>query len=354
MFSRRRFFKALAMSLAAGAAGSAQALSSDSAVAERTTFSMGTVVGFRVYGPEASKAEAWLDAADSEMERLASELTVHAEKSPLLEVMRRSGEAVAVPDDVYEAMAAALQVARESGSAFEPTIGKLVDVWKIGFGGDVVPSELEIRRALQFVDWRRVQLARKGGQAFIQIGKGQDVDLGGIAKGYIGTKLAAYLKGLGARKALLNLGGNIVLVGSAPSGQPWKIGLQHPDEERNDYFAVLEAEDESVITSGAYERKIEVKGKEYGHILSPLTGHPVSTDLSSVSIADRDGAKADAWCTAFFAMGREKAEKLLASRRDIEAVLMSKDCRTVWMTPGIAKRCQVTDSSVKDVLIIQR
>ena len=359
MLSRRQLIRAMSLFLAAAGAPAARALVPASAgasvaSAEKTTFSMGTIVSFKVCGPTQEKAAAWLEAADAEMGRLASVLTVHAEESPLLDVMRRSGEAVAVPPEVAECLSMALEVARDSHRAFEPTIGKLVDVWKIGFGGESVPSAAALREALRYVDYRRVKVWKKNGQDYVRIGRGQDVDLGGIAKGYIGTKLATELKTLGAKSALMSLGGNIVLVGSAPSGAPWRIGLQHPDEERNGYFAVLDAEDESVITSGAYERKIEVKGKSYGHILSPVTGRPVATDLSSVSIASKDGAKADAWCTALFAMGREKAQALLASRRDIEAVLMSRDCRSVWMTPGIASRCEVTDPSVKNVRTIRR
>ena len=359
MLTRRQLIRALGLALAASGIPAARALvpaqaGAVAASAEKTTFSMGTVVSFKVCGPTQEQASVWLEAADAEMGRLASLLTVHAEKSPLLDVMRRSGEAVAVPPEVAECLKAALVVARDSGRAFEPTIGKLVDVWKIGFGGESVPADAAIREALRYVDYRRVKVWRKGGQDYVRIGRGQDVDLGGIAKGYIGTKLAAELKVLGAKSALMSLGGNVVLVGSSPSGAPWRIGLQHPDEERNGYFAVLEAEDESVITSGAYERKIEVKGKSYGHILSPVTGRPVATDLSSVSIASKDGALADAWCTALFAMGQEKARRLLASRRDLEAVLMSRDCRSVWMTPGIAARCEVTDPSVKNVHTIRR
>lgn len=358
MLSRRRLFAASAAALAsAGLARPALSLApgaSSAVAAEKATFSMGTLISLRVYGPDEDRAGAWLDAADREMNRLADILTVHADESPILEVMRRSGEAVEVPEEAAEAVAASLRVARESGGAFEPTIGKLVDVWKIGFGGNRVPSDREIREALRFVGWERVRVTESGGRHYVRVAKGQDLDLGGIAKGYIGSRMAMYLRELGAKKALLNLGGNVVLVGSNPEGNPWRIGLQHPAEERNGFFAVLESEDESVITSGAYERKMEVNGREYGHILSAKTGRPVATDLSSVSIADRDGAKADAWCTAFFAMGKDRALRILASRPDIEAVLMSRDCRTVWMTPGIEKRCEVTDSSVKTIAVLKR
>ncbi|MCG5031632.1 FAD:protein FMN transferase [Mesosutterella sp. OilRF-GAM-744-9] len=354
MLTRRNLLKSLAAcSLPVLPAAAAETGSGEPQLyqAEKNTFSMGTLIGLTVYAPTEDKASAWLEAADEEMNRLADILTVHGDSSPMIEVIRQSGRPVAVPEEAAEAVAAALKVAKESDSAFEPTIGKLVDVWKIGFGGKAVPSDKEILRARSFVDWRRVRVFRRGEQDYVQIGRGQDIDLGGIAKGYIGTRMALYLKELGARKALFNLGGNVVVIGSSPAGRPWRIGLQHPAEERNDYFAVLSAEDESVITSGAYERKLVINGRQYGHILSPKTGYPVQTDLSSVTIADRDGAKADAWCTALFAMGRKKAFGMLRRRPDIEAALMSSDYRTVWLTPGLARRCEVTDPAVRKVVL---
>ncbi|MCI5851202.1 MAG: FAD:protein FMN transferase [Sutterellaceae bacterium] len=355
MISRRRLLSSLLPLAAVAWCRGGEALQPEAeAFADRTTFSMDTVVSFRVYGPTGEQAKKWIDLAQEEMNRLAGLMTVHSDASPLLDVIRNSGREVEVPQETAEDVSAALAVARDSDGAFEPTIGKVVDVWKIGFGGKSVPPKEKIEEALKYVDWKRVRVSERDGLHFIRIAPGQDIDMGGIAKGDIGTRLARYLESLGAKRALLNLGGNVVLLGAAPGGKPWRIGLQHPREERNGFFAVLEAESESVITSGAYERNIEAGGKTYGHILSPKTGYPVETDLSSVTIVDRDGAKADAWCTALFALGGKRAREVLSRRGDLNAVLMSADCTTVWMTEGIAARCVVTDPEVMERVVIPR
>ncbi len=352
-FSRRTLLKA-ASSLMLPAVIPGFAHAADLKEVSHAALSMGTLVTMKLYGSDEVVCETAADAALAEMERIASEITVHADESSLLSVIRHSGEKTAVTPDVAAIVRQSLAVAQESGQAFEPTIGKLVDVWKIGFGGSRVPSESEIREALSFVDYRKVQVTEEAGEDFIQIARGQDLDMGGIAKGYIGTKMAEVIAKTGVRHALISLGGNVVLVGNSPSGRSWNIGLQDPREERNGYFAVLQSEDESVVTSGAYERYMKIGGKSYGHILSARTGYPAETDLSSVTVIDKDGAKADAWCTAFFALGCKETLEILRRRADIEAVLLSADAKTVWMTPGAAARCTVTDRNIMERVVIGR
>ena len=108
----------------------------------------------------------------------------------------------------------ALTIADMTHSAFEPMIGPLVNLWKIGFGGDHVPSDEAIKEAIRRVDHRHVRVTEENGKSgSCKIGRDQNVDMGAIAKGYIGQKLAEKLKAAGATHALLDLGGNIVAMG---------------------------------------------------------------------------------------------------------------------------------------------
>ena len=185
MIFRRHFLQATLPLIASAAAPAAfAAVSQESEFsAQKTTFSMGTMIFLQVYAPTQEKADLWLGKADDEMNRLASLMTVHEADSPLLEVIRHSGTDVEVPPEVAEVVEDSIVVARESDGAFEPTIGKLVDVWKIGFGGKAVPSEAAIREALKYVDWRKIRVTRRDGKCYIYIAPGQDIDMGGIAKG---------------------------------------------------------------------------------------------------------------------------------------------------------------------------
>ncbi len=309
------------------------------------SLSMGTVVSARVFAPEADEARRLALLVQSEIERFEDMMSVHKE-TVLNEVNRRSGEAVEVTPEIAEMTREALWAAGETDGAFDPTIGTVVNLWKIGFGGSSVPSDEDVARAASLVDYRKVHVTEEGGKNFLQVAPGQSLDMGGIAKGYIGQKLAESLKREGAVHALLDLGGNVVAVGEKLPGAPWRIGLQWPDQTRGAYFAVVGARDESVITSGAYERNFEKDGERYGHILSGKTGRPAVTDIGSVTIVDRNGARADALCTALFGMGWEKARSFLAAHRDVEAVLLKNDLKTVLVTAGLLERFSIASEGM--------
>ena len=148
-------------------------------------------------------------------------------------------------------------------------------------------------------------------------------------------------------RAIVDLGGNVALLNSAPSGRAWRVGVQDPKADRGETLAVIEAKNESVITSGDYERYMDAEGKTYGHILSGKTGRPVPVSFSSVTIVDADGAKADGWCTALFAMGREKALAYLRENPEIRAFLLSPDEKTAWVSEGLAPRLTLLAPDVK-------
>lgn len=314
---------------------------------------MGTVVSAKLLGKTPEDVKRYAGLVESEVKRYDDMMSVHKE-TPLNEVNRRAGEAVPVTPEIAEMSRMALEIADETGSAFEPMIGPLVNLWKIGFGGNEVPSDEAIKRAIELVDHRKVRVWEENGQWFMQIGKGQNVDMGAIAKGYIGQKLAEKLVEAGATHGLLDLGGNVVAIGEKFPGQPWRIGLQSPDKERGSYFAVISAANESVITSGAYERNFEKNGRRYGHILSPATGRPVTTDIASVTIVDSHGARADALCTALFAMGWDRAEAFLRAHPEVHAVLLKENLEDALVSEALRNKIQPYDSNLRMHFIEQQ
>ena len=306
------FSSALALSLCSFSAFAADALVADEDVLYETQYSglaMGTLISARVIAADAATAEKLEAGLADRIEDYETLFTVHR-TGPLAEVNRRAGLWTEVDCRIAELAEKAKGVARDSDRAFEPTIGTLVNVWKIGFGGDRVPERKAIDEALRHVDYTQIETRNENGRCSMRIGKGQSIDLGAIAKGWIGTAIVEDLRRGGAQAA------------------------------------VVEARGESVITSGAYERKIETNGKSYGHILSAVTGMPVQTDIASVTIVDADGAEADGWCTALFAMGMEKAVAKVAQRRDMKVLLLDKSLKTVWVSRALADRIEIRDPQV--------
>ena len=311
---------------------------------------MGTLITARLISPDAKAAQKLEELVSERVDDYETLFTVHRE-GPLYEVNKRSGEWVEVDCRITELTEKAKAIAEASDRAFEPTIGTLVNVWKIGFGGDQVPARSDIDAALKKVDYTKIETQREDNVCRMRIGKGQSIDLGAIAKGWIGTALINDLKLAGASNVLLDLGGNVALLGKSPSGRDWNVGIQRPDKERGEIFAVAAASDESVITSGAYERKIEKDGKTYGHILSPVTGMPVATDIASVTIIDKNGARADGWCTALFAMGSQKAIKQMSENKDLGVFILDSTLKKAWVSRCIADRVRLQDKSI-DLTVI--
>lgn len=315
-----------------------------------TNLAMGTLVQVRLFAPDEKTAQKALETFEAKVDEYARLFTVHAE-GPLNDVNRLAGSWVAVDCRVAGLVESAKELAQASDRAFEPTIGTLVNVWKIGFGGTDHPDEAAIQAALKKVDYRRISLDMAPKACRVKIDEGQSLDLGAIAKGWIGTQLTKDIAALGVKHAIVDLGGNVALLGNSATGRKWRVGVQRPDADRGTTMAVIEGENESVITSGAYERNIESKGKRYGHILSAVTGEPVATDIGSVTIVDADGARADGWCTALFALGTQKGVEMLKRHKELKAFIVDDQLKRAWVSRTLADRVTLLDESIKITVV---
>jgi thiamine biosynthesis lipoprotein len=247
-------------------------------------------------------------------------------------VNRNAGIApVKVHSEFLFVLEKALHYAAVSGGAFDPTVGPLVRLWGIGTEKEQVPPADELEQALSLVDYRDLKIDRERGTAFLAR-RGQALDLGAVAKGYAADEAARIIRDAGVKRAIIDLGGNIMMVGSRRSGffifgkeEPWRIGVQDPLEERGAYFGVLQVRGQSVVTSGVYERYFEKNGRRYHHILSTTDGYPSDAGLLSVTVTADSSADADALSTALFCLGYEKGSALLDSVPGAGAVFVFKD-----------------------------
>jgi thiamine biosynthesis lipoprotein len=252
---------------------------------------------------------------------------------------------VKVRADLLEVLEKALHYAALSNGAFDPTVGPLVQLWGIGTDSQRIPGDEEIARALELVNWRDVVIARGAGTVFLRW-KGMALDLGGIAKGYAGDEAARIAREANVKRALVDLGGNIVTLGwrhqKKKEPLPWRIGIQNPISGRGTYIGVLTVHDASVVTSGVYERYFESNGKRYHHILSTANGYPVENGLLSVTIVTAGSTDADALSTAVFTLGFERGKALIDSIPETEAIFVFND-RSVRITGGLAGIFTLTD-----------
>jgi thiamine biosynthesis lipoprotein len=173
------------------------------------------------------------------------------------------------------------------------------------------------------------------------------LDLGAIAKGYAGDEAARIAGEAKVKRAIFDLGGNIVALGwreqKKNESLPWRIGIQNPVSGRGAYLGVVPVHDMSVVTSGVYERNFESGGKRYHHLLSTTDGYPVENGLLSVTIVTASSTDADALSTVVFTLGFERGKALVDSIPDTEAIFIFDD-RSVRITAGLRGIFTLTDN----------
>ena len=154
---------------------------------------------------------------------------------------------------------------------------------------------------------------------------GMGLDLGAIAKGYIADRIKEYLKKEGVEHALINLGGNVLCLGDKPEGTAFRIGVQKPFGESTETLTICPIEDQSLVSSGTYERFFQKDGRLYHHILNPKTGYPYDNGLTAVTIRSDDSLTGDALSTTVFALGEEKGLELLNRLDGVEGFVVRED-----------------------------
>ncbi len=304
-------------------------------------FAMDTYMELRVWGPEELVSEAGELLTD-----LEARLSVTDPDSEI-SGLNRTGEAD-LSADTAALLAESLALCRRTAGALDLTVYPLVRAW--GFTGDAfrVPAPDEIEELLARVGYEDVDLT--GTHA--ELPAGAALDLGSVAKGYAGRRIAERLRAAGVTSALLNLGGNVQTVGAKPDGSPWRVAIRDPDGEG--LLGTLDVEDLAVVTSGGYERCFTENGVTYWHILDPATGYPAKNGLVSVTVAGADGLVCDALSTALFVMGPERAADFWRESGDFEAVLVTED-GAILITEGLADCfAPMEDYSGAEVTVIRR
>lgn len=298
-------------------------------------FALDTVIDITAWG---DNAETAVTAASKEIYRLENLFSVTKEQSDIFRLNSAGGAETAVNDEVYYLLEKAKSASETSFGKFDATIYPVMKLWGFTEKEYRVPEEEEISDALTHVGYENIILS-EGNQ--VTLLNGAQLDLGGIAKGYIGDKAAQAMKDAGVEYGLISLGGNVRTIGEKPEGEKWSIGIKHPDS--NAYFATISTKECSVITSGAYQRNFTYEGITYHHIIDPETGNPSCSDAVSVTIVGQDGALCDALSTALFAGGSTFAEELRKSYDSFEYIILTKD-NMVYVSEGLKEDFSLQES----------
>lgn len=313
---------------------------------EKTGYYLGTVCTLKIYD---KGKKAALDDAFKRIEKSENQATLTKSGSELDAINENAGiKPVKVSDDMWPLMEKAMHYSIESEGAFDMAIGAITDLWKIGLPGARVPAQSEIDLALPLVDYHDVVLNKEDKTVFLKK-KGMRLDFGGIAKGYIADQVRTVFKEHGVTTAIIDLGGNIIVMGKSPAAKdkPWTIGVQDPNEARGVSVGTIQGQDVSVVTAGIYEHYLKVDGHTYIYLLNHKTGYPYENNLASVTIVSPKSVDGDALSNAVFNKGIVDGMKLINQKPDnIQAIMITKD-KKIYLSDGLKDKFELSNESYK-------
>ena len=266
---------------------------------------LGTSITLQVFGARDKKV---INDSFALIDHYEDILTVNRDESEVMDVNHAAGKkAVQVSSGTYDLIKLAVEESREN-FGFNALIGPIVKLWSIGFKNAHVPEPEQIKERMKLIDPYSVDLNDLDQTVYLKKA-GMKLDLGGIAKGWIADRIRDLWRAYGVHAGIINLGGNILLVGDSPkraNGQ-WSVGVQDPKEPRGKNITSVMVPQCSAVTSGTYERYLEVAGHKYHHLIDPRTGYPVETNLAGVTTFTKDSVEAEIECKRLFFAGKPLA-----------------------------------------------
>lgn len=305
----------------------------------KTDFYFDTVVSLTIYDTpdNQTKVETLLDETMAECARYDDLLNAYKEGSEIWQINNAAGEWVFVSDETKNMIYEALKFCDMTNGGIDITIKPVKDLWDFDpDGSHAIPLDTFLSKAISHVNYRLIET--EGNK--IRLGDPEaQIDPGFIAKGFIADELKAFLLTKNVDCAIINLGGNVQTIGAKPDGSLFSVGIQKPWADNGVYSKIVELGDfarnsdsksmkepqTAVATSGVYERYFQKGDTIYHHILNPLNGMPVQTDLDSVTIIAHSATDADALSTTCLILGSEKAESYIRSLENIDAILIKQD-----------------------------
>lgn len=278
-----------------------------------------TVINVRIY-----------DAADDSILKRCEELckkydamfSNKIEDSEISKINQAGGAPVEVSAETITLIQKGIYYSELSGGVFDITIGSVSALWDFKAETPSLPDAAAIADAVSHVNYKNIIIRDNTVRLLDPYAR---LDVGAVAKGYIADRLRDYLEDEGIRHALIDLGGNIIAMGSKPDGSDYNIGIQRPFGETGTPITSIKLSDKSIVTSGVYQRYFKEGDNIYHHILDPDTGYPRENNLYSVTIITNSSLTADALSTTCFLLGYDRGMNLVNQLDNVDAVFITDD-----------------------------
>ncbi|MCB0275313.1 MAG: FAD:protein FMN transferase [Calditrichaeota bacterium] len=280
---------------------------------------------FEISAVSADPQVAWeaIRAAISEINRIEHLISSWDSLSQTSRINRMAGiEPVAVDPELYQLIERAKKVSVITGGAFDISYASMDRVWFYDGRMTALPSPEAIAASVALINYRDIELNPAQTTVFLR-NKGMKIGFGAIGKGYAADRAKEVMLNLGIASGVVNAGGDLVAWGKQEDERDWQVGIADP-RNKEDIISWLSTSEKAVVTSGNYEKFVELEGKTYGHIIDPRTGWPVG-GLKSVTIICPSGELADALATSVFILGENDGLALINKMKGIECILVTAD-----------------------------
>ena len=288
----------------------------------KTGFYFDTVIQVTIY--DAGK-KSCLDDCMKIAEKYENMLSPTIEGSDIWNINHSNGEPVTVSAETAELLNTALFYCEMSGGRIDLTMETVSNLWDFHADNETstrIPDKDMLAAALSHVDYHNLLIEN---DTVTLLDPDSVISLGFIAKGYIADKIKEYLLSQNVKNAIINLGGNLLAVGTRPDGTPFQFGIQMPFDEQGSTITTLSVSDKSTVSSGVYERYFYQDNILYHHILDTASGYPVQNHLLGVTILSDSSTMGDALSTTCFVLGLDDGMELIESLEDVEAIFITDD-----------------------------
>lgn len=297
---------------------------------QRTSLFFDTYITITIYDQNAD--EKLLDACEDLAAYYELCFSPTLKTSDLYKLNHSKGEPVEVHAETAQLIEDALYYCSLTDGQIDLTIEPVSRLWNFSSQSlsqnydHALPDSQALKDALTHVNYRNIKVEQN---KITLLDPDAQISLGFIAKGYIADAMKSYLKEQGVTSALINLGGNILAIGNKSGNQPFNVGIQKPFDKQGIPLLTLGISDQSLVSSGIYERYFELNNKLYHHILNPQTGYPITNELYGVTILSDSSEEGDGLSTTCFVLGLNEGQRLIESLDGIEAIFITSDYQII-------------------------
>jgi len=291
---------------------------------QREQLLMGNRFQITVVADDEVYAISCIDKAVNEIKRIEDLLSTYKATSETNLINQHAGvEPVKVSDEIFQLIKRSIKISALTQGAFDITYGSIDKrLWNFDCNMTELPDPDTAKEMTRLINFRNIILDEVHSTVFLKE-EGMRIGFGGIGKGYAAEMAKKVLQQAGIKNGIVNASGDLTVWGKQPNGEPWTVGIAHPDLTEK-AFAMMELKDSAVATSGNYEKFVLINGKKYSHTIDPKTGMPVK-GIKSVTIFSPNAEICDALATPVTIMGIQPSLHMVNQLHGVECVIIDDD-----------------------------